>query len=1161
METRPASLEVLVLCSSPVGDLATLKLPHELTEIENRLRKAQVSVRMKRVFPPTIDQLRRELAAMSQRGDQPGVFHFLGHGDDDGLYFEDEFGRSQLVKGSELKSALNESPVKLVLLNACWSATKRGVSLVEFLQREKVTETAIGHELPVADVSAVKFAQKFYELAMSGKSVRVACQQAANSLAEAGLPGAADVKLVGNGELKLTDGLPVGPQAFVSDDGLPTIGNLPDASVFFGRREQLVEIARALSDSSLVGVGVWGIGGIGKTALVLNAARRNAWRYRGTAWIDIREATQKTTVELLRIALGRLSPGANSDDPQHALSQFLKGTPSLIVLDNLEDLPESEVPALGRFLKQIPRNGSHVMLTARVPLQPVEEVPDMTSIKLTEGLDGWHGPHYVQHVARQKKCLALQDELRVNHGELETTITGLEGLCVLVSQRLHGHPKMLELAVGLALQGEKWLNDALASLPEHLEDQLAPLLATSFAALGDDGQRLLPLLSFFPTGRLTLEALQVVAKEAFADESDTEIDDDETPLGLSQGLGGLCASPTSGASSSSAEAVEPLGQAQGRLVEWFPRAVQQLAQAGLLDYDQATDTYLFHQSILDAASRSAQAGELVGQIMARLLVHYAEYFASNTENYDAIERCFDNAMLLMERFWSMRTEAGPLDRGLIGMVFNIGYYFEHRGQGRLGQSWHERVIELHRVTDDGTDADLTAELARQASLLASRGDPAGARALLNEALQRAEASAHQPHLSALLHELAIVESAQGNPVAARRLLQRSLTTKESLGDQHGLAASLHVLAILESAQGNPVEARRLLQRSLTIFESLGDQRGLSASLHVLASLESDQGNPVEARRLLQRSLTIKESLGDQRGLASSLHQLANLEIQTGNRAAAKRLWERSIAITQAIGDVAGGAATMAQLAKLEALEGHGERALELAREAVRQLESLGYAQAEQVRGVLRDIEQFLVNGGRGAEEAPALIAALQQQIAAWQPLDPAARATQLARLVPSDPQTAVLTWLAQSVVCFGASDLAGCEAAEAQAHSLATASGKAELVALVETLRRQRLAAGTPAASAFQQSLQAARQQLQAEQPAEALPLLEQAVAQARQEQQPLGIATAQFYLGQVLLMLHRPPEAVTVLREALDLATEADEGELIKAIQQVLTVAVQRAK
>ena len=69
---------------------------------------------------------------------------------------------------------------------------------------------------------------------------------------------------------------------------------------------------------------------------------------------------------------------------------------------------------------------------------------------------------------------------------------------------------------------------------------------------------------------------------------------------------------------------------------------------------------------------------------------------------------------------------------------------------------------------------------------------------------------------------------------------------------------------------------------------------------------------------------------------------------------------------------------MVQLAQLEAVEGHRERALELAREAVRQLEVLGYAQAEQARGILRSIEQFLANDGREVEEAPALITLLKQ---------------------------------------------------------------------------------------------------------------------------------------------------------------------------------------
>ena len=269
--------------------------------------------------------------------------------------------------------------------------------------------------------------------------------------------------------------------------------------------------------------------------------------------------------------------------------------------------------------------------------------------------------------------------------------------------------------------------------------------------------------------------------------------------------------------------------------------------------------------------------------------------------------------------------------------------------------------------------------------------------------------------------------------------------------------------------------------------------------------------------------------------------------------------ENEVAAEHDVGDVAGAAITKGQLAQLEAMEGNGERALELAREAVRQLEALGFAQAEQARGVLRWIEQFLAKGGRGA--APTLGTALPQQIAEWQKLSAAEREARLSRLDSNDPPAAVLSWLAHSVVCFGERDLAGCEAAEAQARAIATDSGHAELVALVEELQRQRKAASTPTTSAFQECLQAAMQQLEAEQPAEALPLLEQAVAQARQDQQPSGVAMAQFYLGQTLLMLQRPADAVAVLREALELATQSDAEELVKAIQQVLTVAVQSAK
>lgn len=146
-------LDVLVLCSDPVNLRRTLNLSQELVHFEQVIRRSQLPIRLRLVIPPTLDQLQREFARAAEQGRQPSVFHFLGHGDDDGLYFENEHGEAQLVKGHELHEALARSPVKVVLLNACWSATKRSVSLCDFLTREQVADAAIGHERPVADVS------------------------------------------------------------------------------------------------------------------------------------------------------------------------------------------------------------------------------------------------------------------------------------------------------------------------------------------------------------------------------------------------------------------------------------------------------------------------------------------------------------------------------------------------------------------------------------------------------------------------------------------------------------------------------------------------------------------------------------------------------------------------------------------------------------------------------------------------------------------------------------------------------------------------------------------------------------------------------------------------------------------------------------------------
>src|SRR5947209_7974269 len=85
-------LDVLLLCAAPLDVRPALNLAVEVSHFEAEVRRSTIPIRLRRVFPPTLEQLRRELSPPVLRGRAPRVFHFLGHGEEDYLWFEDEEG-------------------------------------------------------------------------------------------------------------------------------------------------------------------------------------------------------------------------------------------------------------------------------------------------------------------------------------------------------------------------------------------------------------------------------------------------------------------------------------------------------------------------------------------------------------------------------------------------------------------------------------------------------------------------------------------------------------------------------------------------------------------------------------------------------------------------------------------------------------------------------------------------------------------------------------------------------------------------------------------------------------------------------------------------------------------------------------------------------------
>jgi tetratricopeptide (TPR) repeat protein len=159
--------------------------------------------------------------------------------------------------------------------------------------------------------------------------------------------------------------------------------NLPRRAPFYGRERELEIALRALSPKDRTwGVLVDGIGGIGKSALAIEAAwkckdaglfdafifvsaKQDALRPEGIKAVTaaaktLDEFLNETARVLGQAGIGQLAGRAKRD----ALLDALRATRALLIYDNLETLSKEEQEAMAELLRDLPQ-GSKAIITSR----------------------------------------------------------------------------------------------------------------------------------------------------------------------------------------------------------------------------------------------------------------------------------------------------------------------------------------------------------------------------------------------------------------------------------------------------------------------------------------------------------------------------------------------------------------------------------------------------------------------------------------------------------------------------------------------------------------------------------------------------------------------------------------------------------------------------
>lgn len=166
-EVSAPILRILFLGANP-SNAPALRFDQEVREIDLALRQSEfrdrVDLRQHLAIRPT------DLQAALLRH-RPQIVHFSGHGETDGLCFEDETGQMRAVSGSVLARILGvfKKQIRCVVLNACYTQAQ-----AELIARE--IDCVIGMSTAIGDRASLRFASAFYQALAFGSSVETAFQ-------------------------------------------------------------------------------------------------------------------------------------------------------------------------------------------------------------------------------------------------------------------------------------------------------------------------------------------------------------------------------------------------------------------------------------------------------------------------------------------------------------------------------------------------------------------------------------------------------------------------------------------------------------------------------------------------------------------------------------------------------------------------------------------------------------------------------------------------------------------------------------------------------------------------------------------------------------------------------------------------------------------------
>jgi predicted ATPase/DNA-binding SARP family transcriptional activator len=720
---------------------------------------------------------------------------------------------------------------------------------------------------------------------------------------------------------------------------------------FFGREQELDRLGELLSSGSRL-ITLTGPGGIGKTRLAIEVARRMGPELHGRTWfVDLSSSNSPQALsEALLRGLGM--PASPSADPLERAVTMLSSAPGLLILDCFEQLlhePDSDSGALPRagaalvrlILQRAPKltcivTSRRLLLMGGEQEFPVPPLPVPTPSDL---------PHAILCNPAVRLFVDRATEARADFRLMEYDAPTVAELCV----RLDGIPLAVELAAarsrvltptGILTAVERPFA-LLVSRSRDLPERHRTLRATmdwSYALLPPDVQRMLARLSVF-RGGWTLTAAEEVCDEPRVLE------------GLEQ---------LREASWLTTDEVGPELR-----FRWL-QTIREYAADKLSPNERSIFRLRHARYYLDLAQRAEDEIQGLHQkaCLRRLDAEYPDLMAA-LEALVEHDGAGDESLRLaacLRHYWVIR---GLVKDGHTALSKALGRGHQQsldRARALAALAWMEWWlnnwdVSRHRFKESykismGLNArpEIITAITGKGWAWMSRSKHRQSRFCLEIGLKLSRAEQDDRGICNALNGLGCLLHGEERPDEARDCYERCLALAHRTGPPRMVAGILNNYAFVNIAQTRYSDAAAQHRAALAIYKDLGDQPSVALVLGNLGWVMGLQGDQIGSRRCLDEALALQQKLGDPRLIAATLANLGGVDRADGDFASGRARLRDAIRMFHDIDHPAGELPSIESLACLEAEAGNAERAVRLrySAEATRRLSGLRVHENEEL---------------------------------------------------------------------------------------------------------------------------------------------------------------------------------------------------------------------